>query len=270
MGRKHHDDKPEGTPREAWDSPIALDVAPDESYETAEPLPDSARAIAEDELLELLEQPEGTVIEAVPKVHLPGHMQEGEYFEVEPGKRVQIMPDGLPPKHMGLWKPGGDTQREGYAVTQLEKARFIRVLSETGSVNLACRALGRAKMTMYNHRHRDPRFAELWDKALEVSVVNLEDEARRRAMAGSDLLLIFLLKGLKRRIYGDRPPGATNIMFGPDGRPAKLEIAWGDAPDVPLERVEREDGPKFLSGPASNVIDAEFTVELPDKAEKKS
>ena len=50
----------------------------------------------------------------------------------------------------------------------------------------------------------DPAFHEAWQEALEIALENLEAEARRRAMSGSDTLLIFLLKSLKPDTYGDK------------------------------------------------------------------
>jgi hypothetical protein len=37
----------------------------------------------------------------------------------------------------------------------------------------------------------------LWDEALDIAADTLEDEGRKRAFDGSDVLLMFLLKGLR-------------------------------------------------------------------------
>ena len=58
--------------------------------------------------------------------------------------------------------------------------------------------------TAYRSRRRSPRFAAQWDAAIEEAADELEAEARRRAMATSDTLLIFLLKGARPERYRDR------------------------------------------------------------------
>jgi len=52
---------------------------------------------------------------------------------------------------------------------------------------------------------RVPRFAAAWESALESSIDVLEAEARRRALTDDrDALLMFLLRGLRARVYGDK------------------------------------------------------------------
>lgn len=83
---------------------------------------------------------------------------------------------------------------------QWEKA-FLAALEECGSVTEACTAAEISRVAVYEHRRADTAFAEKWEQALEAGADTLEDEARRRAMAGvskgSDTLLMFLLKGLR-------------------------------------------------------------------------
>ena len=57
----------------------------------------------------------------------------------------------------------------------------------------------------------------------------MEAEARRRAMAGSDLLLIFLLKGLKPEKYRER-----HDVTGKKSGPFRLLVKYVNTPD-PLE-----------------------------------
>ncbi len=78
---------------------------------------------------------------------------------------------------------------------------FFGALEECGSVTEACKAAGISRVQVYSCKRDDTSFAERWEQALEAGADTLEDEARRRAMAGlskgSDTLLIFLLKGLR-------------------------------------------------------------------------
>ncbi len=79
---------------------------------------------------------------------------------------------------------------------QWEKA-FLAALENTGSVTAAAEAANISRVRAYELRKLDPAFATLWDQALETGADLLADEARRRAFAGSDVLLMFLLKGLQ-------------------------------------------------------------------------
>lgn len=78
---------------------------------------------------------------------------------------------------------------------------FFAALEECGSVKEACKAAEISRVYVYRMKREDSRFAERWEQALEAGADTLEDEARRRAMAGvskgSDVLLMFLLKGLR-------------------------------------------------------------------------
>ena len=60
-------------------------------------------------------------------------------------------------------------------------------------------------MHAYRVYHKSARFAEAWENALEASIDVLEAEARRRAMKEDrDALLMFLLRGLRSKVYGDK------------------------------------------------------------------
>jgi len=50
----------------------------------------------------------------------------------------------------------------------------------------------------------DPHYAAAFEEAREMAAQHLEDEAVRRAMGGSDTLLIFLLKAFKPEVYKER------------------------------------------------------------------
>jgi hypothetical protein len=74
---------------------------------------------------------------------------------------------------------------------------FLAALEQTGSVTAAAEAAKMGRSMVYQHRQNDLAFAALWDQALETGADLLADEARRRAFAGSDVLLMFLMKGLQ-------------------------------------------------------------------------
>ncbi len=99
---------------------------------------------------------------------------------------------------------------------QWEKA-FLAALENSGSVTAAAAAAGISRVRAYELRKLDPAFATLWDQALETGADLLQDEARRRAFAGSDVLLMFLLKGLVPQRWRESratiAPGELNRMI---------------------------------------------------------
>ena len=110
------------------------------------------------------------------------------------------------------------------AATELHTAkqsRFLARLAETGQVTRSCIEVGWDRVQAYRVKNRDPKFAELWEAALEAYADTLEAEAHRRAVTGtekgiwhqgvqvgaekqySDSLLSQMLKA-KRREYRDK------------------------------------------------------------------
>src|SRR6266496_1399802 len=94
---------------------------------------------------------------------------------------------------------------------------FLTALEKTGSVTEACAAAKISRVWAYECRKENPQFAEEWERALERGADALIDEARRRAFAGSDLLLMFLLKGLQPQRWRESratiPPAELNKMI---------------------------------------------------------
>lgn len=85
-----------------------------------------------------------------------------------------------------------------------DRQAFLMALAAGQSVTAAAEAAGIDRKTAYRWRDAEPDFAAGWEDALEDGTDRLEDEALRRAFAGSDLLLIFLLKARRPRKYCDR------------------------------------------------------------------
>ena len=84
------------------------------------------------------------------------------------------------------------------------RARFLAALSDGLSVTAAAIAAGARRSAMYGWRAEDPLFAEAWDEAIEEGTDKLEDEARRRALNGSDQLIMFMLKARRPAKYRER------------------------------------------------------------------
>lgn len=70
---------------------------------------------------------------------------------------------------------------------------FLRLLSEGVRVRNAANAVAILAPTLYRKRREDPVFAKRWEDAQRIKVGHLIAEAERRAMSGSDKLLMFLL-----------------------------------------------------------------------------
>lgn len=66
----------------------------------------------------------------------------------------------------------------------VKRRAFLRGLSESGSVESACRTAGVSDTAVYKLRARDADFAAAWDRALRVSAPALEQVAYERAVEG--------------------------------------------------------------------------------------
>lgn len=100
---------------------------------------------------------------------------------------------------------------------RLWQRAFLAALENTGSITAGAEAAKISRITAYRERQNDPEFSRLWDEALDMAADTLEDEARKRAFAGSDVLLMFLLKGLRpqrwRETRASIPPAELNKMI---------------------------------------------------------
>lgn len=113
--------------------------------------------------------------------------------------------------------------------------RFLEVVAATGNVRLAASAAGVSRDAPYKRGRRDPRFAARWLRAREEAVDTLEAEARRRALDGSDALLMFLLRSLRPAVYRDR----VEVALGVRREATRLAEAMGLAPEEVLAEAER-------------------------------
>lgn len=109
-----------------------------------------------------------------------------------------------------------------------QRDRFLDALARTASVTAASQAAGIGRRTAYNWRNADEEFASAWDDALESGTDALEDEAIRRALDGSDTLLIFMLKARRPEKFKER---VANEHTSPDGSmsPTRIEIVAATA-----------------------------------------
>ncbi len=142
------------------------------------------------------------------------------------------------------------------------KEVFLDVLRSTGSILDAARICKIPKSLAFGWRHQDPEFAFRWDQITKAEMLpHLEAEAIRRALNGSDLLLMFMMKALDREKYDDKAaekyvnkPNIT-IQIRDVDRTLIAVAGQGYVPPVNYESGKLLDGKKD-STPA---IEAEFT-----------
>lgn len=139
--------------------------------------------------------------------------------------------------------------------TARNREEILAALTQGWSVHGATRQAGIGYRSYYDWRNDDPIFRAEADAAMEAATDLLEDEARRRAMDQSDLLLIFLLRSRRPHIYNrrqvvavggdlDNPlvvhqngdPGEVVHFYMPsNGRDRPEEIAADEPPTIPTE-----------------------------------
>ena len=108
------------------------------------------------------------------------------------------------------------------AFSARKRKLFLEVLARSSSVTEAARAVGLTRQEACRHYDQDEAFAAAWRSALDEATDRLEQEARRRALEGSeepvfyhgkecarvrrysDSLLLALLKAERPEKYKDR------------------------------------------------------------------
>ena len=107
---------------------------------------------------------------------------------------------------------------DSYNTAHPKKRAFLIAYSRAGNISQACAAVGIGRRTHYDWLASDTEYEAGFQLAGEYAADALEAEARRRAFEGSDLLLIFLLKGLRperyRERYDHRVHKPEQVVFG--------------------------------------------------------
>jgi hypothetical protein len=109
--------------------------------------------------------------------------------------------------------------------TDVLQKTFLAAYAETGSVRTAAKA---AQISRTSHKNwlPDPAYAAAFADAKEDAIETLEGIARERAIRErnpSDVLLIFLLKGLRPEMYREN---ATIQHAGAGGGPLTIEVIF--------------------------------------------
>lgn len=149
-------------------------------------------------------------------------IEDGKFKEARKGAQG-YRKEGLPPPKDGLdlrlvRKPPGNPKKRGpYKPPQStpafrtpeNAAIFLAALASHGNRTKAALAIGqRSRTALYKWRQEDPEFAAAWKEAYDLGIDAMEDEAKKRAMRDSDLLMIFMLKAARPEVYRER--GFTN------------------------------------------------------------
>lgn len=146
-------------------------------------------------------------------------------------------------------KPPADRPGEWRNITHAKKRAWLTAYALAGSVKGACEATGVPRRTHDHWMQHDPEFKLARGEALEDAIEVLEDEARRRAKVGSDLLLIFLLKAHRPERYRDRyevtgagggPLFAPGFPIPDTGNPPATPSAAADPPAAGPSRGSAE------------------------------
>jgi len=119
-----------------------------------------------------------------------------------------------------------------------KREAFLKALERIPAVTYACKSAKISKDTAYRWRKDAPVFAARWDALVAQGLPMLEDEALRRAMMGSDTMLIFLLKALDRAKYGEKVD--IQVLMRSDPKIRSMMIGVGQVLEefVPREKMQ--------------------------------
>lgn len=111
------------------------------------------------------------------------------------------------------------------AVSERKRARFLELLRDGQPVTRAAEGAKIPRRTLYYWRGEDEEFAQAWDAAYEQGTDYLEQVAHDRAVDGSDLMLIFTLKGRRPSKYRDNVKHEVDARISVTVDDARLELA---------------------------------------------
>jgi hypothetical protein len=136
---------------------------------------------------------------------------------------------GLTPSHR--------TRHDGW--TQERQVRFLAAVAHTGCVTDACRIVGVSRGSAYRLRGLHPDFADAWEKALLLAGQGLEAIAYKRAVEGSETIIMRNGVEVERRISPSDSLLALLIKRG------RLNAGAFLPDDEVITRAEHNDGWRF-------------------------
>jgi hypothetical protein len=141
--------------------------------------------------------------------------------------------------------------------TEIARAKFLAQLAQSGNVTESCQISGLPRATAYDWRREDQGFAQQWDAAMDRGADAMEDECRRRAMAGSDALMVFMMRALKPEKYREKAALDVTMRTAADYRNmsvveirARLAELRAEQDDLP-----EEDHPLLIEADAIDLGD---------------
>ena len=81
---------------------------------------------------------------------------------------------------------------------------YCRHLESSGNIAAAAKKAGISRQTVYHHMNVDAEFNQECDNAIALFCANIEGEMKKRAFAGSDLLLLAMARRHMPSEYRER------------------------------------------------------------------
>lgn len=125
--------------------------------------------------------------------------------------------------------------------TPVRQRAFLRVLSETGSVEQACRHVGISKQAALKARRTYPSFAAAWDRAETHCAADLEQIAIERAIDGIEQQVAVGGQLITRTVYPERLMTKMIDVRERRSRDAKAEKAKSPGKGVVYSPVTKEE-----------------------------
>jgi len=116
------------------------------------------------------------------------------------GMALETAAEPAEPAKARLGRPKGSTAKAQAG----KRAAFLAVFAESGVIAVAARQCGVTAQTVGYWRNTDRAFALAMLAAYDASTDRLEHAAYGRALEKSDPLAMFMLKGRRRTVYGDK------------------------------------------------------------------
>jgi hypothetical protein len=124
--------------------------------------------------------------------------------------------------------------------TRSNRERFLRIISEGGSVRLACLAIGISRNAAYVWRTDDESFATDWQAAFENGTDLYEDALLALSAQGNLAAIQFALRSRRPEMYARQAEAAE---FPPGGHNAIERIAEDATPQIYIPHTEQLEAP---------------------------
>ncbi len=105
------------------------------------------------------------------------------------------------------------------------KKRFLAGFLRHGTITAGAKYAKIHRQRVYDWEKSDATFKRELEQAKDMVADSLEQVAIRRAKAGSDTMLIFLLKGYRPEVFRE---STEHIVKGAGGQPITIRVIYGD------------------------------------------